>query len=39
MNSNAYLGMTLRPELREAEEAAVRDYGVGPGAVRIDGRA
>ena len=35
MNSNAYLGMTLREELIEAEEAAARTYGVGPGAVRF----
>src|SRR5690625_6238221 len=35
MNSNAYLGLGLRPELIEAEERAVREYGVGPGAVRF----
>jgi glycine C-acetyltransferase len=35
MNSNNYLGMSLRPELIHAEEAASREFGVGPGAVRF----
>ena len=35
MNANAYLGMGLREEIVEAEEAAVRNYGTGPGAVRF----
>ncbi len=35
MNSNSYLGMSLRPELIAAEEAASREFGVGPGAVRF----
>ena len=35
MNSNGYLGLALRSELVEAEEAAVRRYGTGPGAVRF----
>jgi glycine C-acetyltransferase len=35
MNSNNYLGMSLRPELRQAEETATHDFGVGPGAVRF----
>jgi len=35
MNSNSYLGLSLRPELKEAEEKAARAYGVGPGAVRF----
>ncbi len=35
MNSNNYLGMNLRPEVVEAEEAAVRKFGAGPGAVRF----
>jgi glycine C-acetyltransferase len=35
MNSNNYLGMALRPELAHAEEAASRELGVGPGAVRF----
>ncbi|HEX3552730.1 MAG TPA: aminotransferase class I/II-fold pyridoxal phosphate-dependent enzyme [Thermoanaerobaculia bacterium] len=35
MNSNNYLGMALRPELRRAEEAATHAFGVGPGAVRF----
>src|SRR5213595_4002818 len=32
--SNNYLGLTTHPKLREAAEKAVRDYGVGSGAVR-----
>src|SRR5690606_35772692 len=35
MNSNSYLGMSLREELIEAEEEAVRAFGTGPGAVRF----
>jgi len=35
MNANAYLGMPLRPEIIEAEEAATKKYGSGPGAVRF----
>src|SRR5690606_23802205 len=35
MNSNSYLGLSFRPELIEAEDAAVRAYGTGPGAVRF----
>ncbi len=35
MNSNSYLGMSLRSELIEAEEAAARKFGTGPGAVRF----
>ncbi len=35
MNSNNYLGMSLRPEVIEAEERASRAYGAGPGAVRF----
>jgi len=35
MNSNSYLGMSLRAEVIAAEEEAVRQYGVGPGAVRF----
>ena len=35
MNSNSYLGLSLRPELIEAEERTSRAYGVGPGAVRF----
>jgi glycine C-acetyltransferase len=35
MNSNNYLGMGLRTEVIEAEEAAVRRFGAGPGAVRF----
>ena len=32
--SNNYLGLTTHPKLREAALAAVREYGVGSGAVR-----
>ncbi len=32
--SNNYLGLTTHPKLRQAALAAVRDYGVGSGAVR-----
>ena len=35
MNSNSYLGMSLRGEIIEAEERATKEYGVGPGAVRF----
>src|SRR6187431_3799098 len=34
LSSNDYLGLTHHPKLREAALAAVRDYGVGSGAVR-----
>jgi glycine C-acetyltransferase len=35
MNSNSYLGMSLRPEIISAEEEATLKYGAGPGAVRF----
>ena len=35
MNSNSYLGLSLRDEMVEAEERAVRHMGTGPGAVRF----
>ena len=35
MNSNSYLGMSLREEIIEAEERATKKYGVGPGACRF----
>lgn len=35
MNSNSYLGMSLRPEVIEAEETTAKQYGAGPGAVRF----
>ncbi len=35
MNSNSYLGLSLLPEVIQAEEQASREYGVGPGAVRF----
>jgi glycine C-acetyltransferase len=35
MNSNSYLGMSLRPAVIEAEEQATRSFGAGPGAVRF----
>jgi glycine C-acetyltransferase len=35
MNANNYLGLSLNPEVRAAEEDAVRRFGTGPGAVRF----
>ena len=35
MNSNSYLGISMNPELIAAEEAAAREFGTGPGAVRF----
>jgi glycine C-acetyltransferase len=35
MNSNSYLGMSLRKEIIEAEEETAKKYGAGPGAVRF----
>ena len=35
MNSNGYLGLGGDPEVRAAEEEAVREFGCGPGAVRF----
>ena len=35
MNSNGYLGMAGQTEVIEAEEAATRAFGAGPGAVRF----
>ncbi len=35
MNSNSYLGLSQREDIREVEEAATKKYGVGPGAVRF----
>ncbi|HEX6306706.1 MAG TPA: pyridoxal phosphate-dependent aminotransferase family protein [Longimicrobiales bacterium] len=35
MNSNSYLGMSLREAVITAEEEAARRYGAGPGAVRF----
>jgi len=35
MNSNSYLGMSLRDEIIQEEERATKEYGVGPGAVRF----
>jgi glycine C-acetyltransferase len=35
MNSNSYLGLSLRNELIDAEEQAAHAFGVGPGAVRF----
>ncbi len=34
LSSNDYLGLTHHPRLRRAAEEAVRDFGVGSGAVR-----
>ncbi|MEK7703649.1 MAG: aminotransferase class I/II-fold pyridoxal phosphate-dependent enzyme [Myxococcota bacterium] len=35
MSSNSYLGLSLRKELRAAEEKGAQAFGVGPGAVRF----
>jgi glycine C-acetyltransferase len=35
MNSNSYLGLGLHPGVIAAEEAATREFGAGPGAVRF----
>jgi glycine C-acetyltransferase len=35
MNSNSYLGMSLRESITHAEETAAASYGAGPGAVRF----
>ena len=35
MNSNSYLGLSLKKEMIETEEEAAKNFGVGPGAVRF----
>ena len=35
MNSNSYLGMSLKKEVIDAEERAAKEFGAGPGAVRF----
>jgi len=35
MNSNSYLGMSLRKDIIAAEEQAAAEFGAGPGAVRF----
>ncbi len=35
LNSNSYLGMSIREEVIKAEEEAAKAYGAGPGAVRF----
>ncbi|MGB9789065.1 MAG: aminotransferase class I/II-fold pyridoxal phosphate-dependent enzyme [Thermotoga caldifontis] len=35
MNSNSYLGMSLREDIIKVEEETARRFGVGPGAVRF----
>lgn len=35
MNANAYLGLSFRRDVIQAEEDAVKKYGAGPGAVRF----
>ena len=35
MNSNSYLGMSLREEIIQEEENATKKFGVGPGAARF----
>ena len=39
MNSNSYLGLSFQSELIASEEAAVADFGTGPGAARGAGAA
>ena len=38
MNSNSYLGLSLRSEVMHAEERATRAYGAGPGDDRCVSR-
>jgi glycine C-acetyltransferase len=35
MNANTYLGLSLRKDMIAAEEAASKEFGVGPGSVRF----
>jgi len=35
MNSNSYLGLSLRDDMLQAEEEGAKRFGVGPGAVRF----
>lgn len=35
MNSNSYLGLSLRKDMIKAEEKGAKEFGVGPGAVRF----
>jgi glycine C-acetyltransferase len=35
MNSNSYLGFSLHPQVMQAEDKGVQNYGTGPGAVRF----
>ncbi|MFO8235735.1 MAG: aminotransferase class I/II-fold pyridoxal phosphate-dependent enzyme [Bacteroidales bacterium] len=35
MNSNSYLGLSLRKDMIKAEEKGAKKFGVGPGAVRF----
>ncbi len=35
MSSNSYLGLSLHPAVIDADEAATRRFGAGPGAVRF----
>jgi len=35
MNSNSYLGLSLRQDMIDAEEEGAKEFGVGPGAVRF----
>lgn len=35
MNSNSYLGLSLKNEIIRAEEESSREFGTGPGAVRF----
>jgi len=35
MNSNSYLALHLNEEVKKSEEEAIKNFGVGPGAVRF----
>lgn len=35
MNANAYLGLSMRQDMIDAEEKGAKEFGVGPGAVRF----
>lgn len=35
MNSNSYLALGLNEEVKKSEEEAIKNFGVGPGAVRF----
>jgi glycine C-acetyltransferase len=35
LNSNSYLSLSNHPQLMTAADKAIREFGVGPGAVRL----